>query len=209
VNASAPVPSACGTHRLRRVDRIELGGALAVLAGTLALRPDAFQAVAFLLPFVAALVRRESPVGFAGPLVPKVALALAAVVLVLTLPLVGLGVALQLVEWRPSAPEGQALAGLAVAALVEEWLFRGYLQTRLERVLPPRTRILGTPLGAAWLLTALLFGLAHLPQHGPLEALARVAPGLVFGFCRARAGSIWPGWVVHVAYNVVGGMLAR
>lgn len=147
--------------------------------------------------------------GFAGPLAPKGALGLAAVVLAVTLPLVALGVALGLVDSRPGALEGRAFAGLAVAALVEEWLFRGYVQARLERVLPPRTRLLGAHLGAAWLLTALLFGLAHLPQHGPLEALARVAPGLVFGFCRARAGSIWPGWVVHVVYNVVGGMLAR
>lgn len=147
--------------------------------------------------------------GFAGPLAPRGALALAAVVLAATLPLVALGVALGLVEFRPSTFGGQVFLGLAVAALVEEWLFRGYLQARLERVLPPRTKIFGAPIGAAWLLTALLFGLAHLPQHGPLEALTRVSPGLVFGFCRARAASIWPGWVVHVAYNVVGRMLAR
>lgn len=162
-----------------------------------------------MLPFGAALARRESPVGFAGPLTPRSALALAAVVLAVTLPLAGLGVTLGWAEWRPRALERDALAGLVGAALVEEWLFRGYLQARLERVLPPRTRVLGAKLGAAWLSTALLFGLAHLPQHGPLEALARVAPGLVFGFCRARVGSIWPGWIVHVAYNLVGGMLAR
>jgi membrane protease YdiL (CAAX protease family) len=154
-------------------------------------------------------LRRESPVCFAGPLAPKSALAFAAVVLAVTLPLVALGVLLELVEMRPIVPGGHVFAVLAASALIEEWLFRGYLQSRLERVLPPRTRLLGASLGAAWLLTALLFGLAHWPAHGPLGALARVAPGLVFGFCRARAGSIWPGWVVHVAYNVVGGMLAR
>lgn len=199
----------CGSDVLGRADRIELGAALAVLAGTLALRPDSFLMVAFVLPLVVAVARRESPAAFAGPLAPGRALLHAAVVLAITLPLVPLGVTLGWVEWRPSVPGARAVVGIVAAAAVEEWLFRGYLQDRLERAFPPRRRLLGAPIGLAWVLTALAFGLAHIGRLGPLDALARVAPGLVLGHCRARAGSIWPGTIVHAVYNVCGGLIAR
>lgn len=175
----------------------------------LAARPSAFPAVAIAWPLLVAVARRESPAPFVGPLEPLRALHVAAAVLAVTLPLVPLGVALGLGDWQPRALDAVALVGVATSALVEEWLFRGYLQARLTRLLPPRRTLLGAPLGAAWLLTALAFGLAHLGRLGPAGALARTAPGLAFGYCRARGGSLWPALLVHLVYNLVGASLSR
>jgi membrane protease YdiL (CAAX protease family) len=75
--------------------------------------------------------------------------------------------------------------------LCEEFLFRGWLQTRLER------RMSAT---AAIMVTALIFGGAHFQLFGfPI----RVVFGLTAGYLAWSTRSIWPGVVLHGIYNMV------
>jgi membrane protease YdiL (CAAX protease family) len=93
-------------------------------------------------------------------------------------------------------------AQLVVVALPEELFFRGYLLGRLEEALPPRRRFLGGGLGAALLLSALLFALGHVLVDGNPRRLAVFFPGLLFGWLRSATGSIFAGTLVHAAANL-------
>lgn len=83
--------------------------------------------------------------------------------------------------------------------LIEELIFRGWLQGRLLRSQKMRRRCCG--ISFANLATALLFTLAHFFTHPPLWALAVVIPALAFGYFRERHGSLYPAILLHVYYN--------
>jgi len=83
---------------------------------------------------------------------------------------------------------------LLIAALGEEWLFRGFPLTRLAGVVGP---------GWANLLMALLFAAAHLGSSG-VNALALsniVIGSLVVGSLRFTPGGIPAAWGFHFAWN--------
>lgn len=102
----------------------------------------------------------------------------------------------------PADPLTAIFAQLIVVALPEELFFRGYLLGRLEEALPPRRRVLGGGLGAALLLSALLFALGHVLVDGNPRRLAVFFPGLLFGWLRSATGSILAGTLVHAASNL-------
>lgn len=85
-----------------------------------------------------------------------------------------------------------ALSG-AVAAIVEETFYRGWVQT----LLIPHT---GTTLGIA--AVSALFAASHLIVHPQPLFLATFFPGLVMGLLRYRHGSILPGILYHALCNV-------
>lgn len=73
--------------------------------------------------------------------------------------------------------------------LMEELLFRGYLQRRLlERWRP----------GTAILVTAVIFGVFHVTPHAAANAFVI---GLWLGVLAWRTGSIWPGVLCHAFIN--------
>jgi membrane protease YdiL (CAAX protease family) len=84
------------------------------------------------------------------------------------------------------------LMGPAVAGVVEETAFRGYMQSYLERIGPT----------FAILATSTAFTLLH-ATHG-LAYLLAVAPGfflasVVYGYLAQKSGSILPGMALHFA----------
>ena len=84
------------------------------------------------------------------------------------------------------------LMGPAVAGVVEETAFRGYMQSHLERIGPT----------FAILVTSTAFTLLH-ATHG-LAYLVAVAPGfflasVVYGYLALKSGSILPGMALHFA----------
>ena len=84
------------------------------------------------------------------------------------------------------------LMGPAVAGVVEEAAFRGYMQSHLERIGPT----------FAILVTSTAFTLLH-ATHG-LAYLLAVAPGfflasVVYGYLALKSGSILPGMALHFA----------
>src|SRR5438552_2347485 len=107
-------------------------------------------------------------------------------------------------------PDGFALIAanqLLVVAIPEEVFFRGYLLQRLEAFWPARRRILGAPLGLAWLLSAVLFALGHVLVDFNPQRLAVFFPALVFGWMRARTGSLAAGAIFHALCNLLADVL--
>jgi membrane protease YdiL (CAAX protease family) len=88
-----------------------------------------------------------------------------------------------------------SLLGL-LPGLIEELLFRGYIQTRLV-----------ARWGAAWGIfwTALLFGISHLDL---MQGLFAVIVGCILGFIAYRMGSIIPAMICHAVNNLASGLIA-
>ena len=86
------------------------------------------------------------------------------------------------------------------AAIQEEVIFRGLLQTTLARQIPAALSFLGTSLSYAATIVALLFGLIHLDVN-PITAAAAFVLGLLSGELRHRSGSLLPAMLVHALFN--------
>src|SRR6266849_561053 len=81
-----------------------------------------------------------------------------------------------------------------IAPLVEETLFRGYLY-------PFFARKMGVPVGI--ILTGLLFGLMHGTQLGWSWGIVTllILVGVVFTYARARTGTVFASYLLHLGYN--------
>jgi membrane protease YdiL (CAAX protease family) len=88
-----------------------------------------------------------------------------------------------------------------LVALPEEVFYRGYMQTRLDNVFKGRVKILGAEVGWAVVITAAFFAVGHLVEPRP-DKLGTFFPGLVFGWLRARTGSIGGAVVFHALCNI-------
>ena len=95
---------------------------------------------------------------------------------------------------RPRDAYLLAIIAVSLGPLMEELFFRGFMYPVLAR-----------RWGAAWgiVLTALPFGLIHLPQYGWAwgAALVIVLVGVVCGVVRAITGSVGASFLVHAGYN--------
>jgi uncharacterized protein len=95
---------------------------------------------------------------------------------------------------RPRDAYLLAIIAVTLGPLMEEIFFRGFMYPVLAR-----------RMGAAWgiVLTALPFGLIHLPQYGWAwgAALVIIMVGVVCGVVRAVTGSVGASFLVHVGYN--------
>jgi membrane protease YdiL (CAAX protease family) len=81
------------------------------------------------------------------------------------------------------------------AAFQEEIIFRGLLQTVLNRQLGERYKIFGT------VVTAFLFAIVHL-EVGLLTALSALTLGLIAGYYRNTSKNIWTPILVHCIFNL-------
>lgn len=100
----------------------------------------------------------------------------------------------QLLQGLQAMPVAQILLTaflLAItAALFEELLFRGYLISRLQA--------LGLHPLLAGAMSALLFGLLHVPSYGLLAAAPKaLGMGLVQGLYVGWRQRLWPGMIAH------------
>ena len=95
---------------------------------------------------------------------------------------------------RPRDAYLLAIIAVTLGPLMEELFFRGFMYPVLAR-----------RMGAAWaiVLTALPFGLIHLPQYGWAwgAALVIVLVGVVCGVVRAMTRSVGASFLVHAGYN--------
>lgn len=86
--------------------------------------------------------------------------------------------------------------GIAVAPLVEETIFRGFLYPVLAR---------SWGIGAGVIVTGVLFGLMHAVQlwggWGQIGLLMVV--GVVFTYVRARTGTVLAPYLLHLGYNTI------
>ena len=88
-----------------------------------------------------------------------------------------------------------------LVALPEEVFYRGFMQTRLDSIFKGRVNILGAKVGWALVITAAFFAIGHLVEPRP-DKLGTFFPGLVFGWLRARTGSIGGAVVFHAMCNI-------
>ena len=89
-----------------------------------------------------------------------------------------------------------------MVALPEEFFFRGYFQSTLNRVWPTRWRFLGASFGPALPITALVFAVAHSVIALQWWHFSIVFPALLFGWLREKTGSITAPILWHGAANI-------
>lgn len=95
---------------------------------------------------------------------------------------------------QPHAAFFFAALGIVVAPFVEEVIFRGFIYPVVERWVGPHGAIVAT---------AALFTGVHISQlWGSWPAIALISlVGLTLSIVRARTDSLFPSFVVHLAYN--------
>ena len=101
----------------------------------------------------------------------------------------------ELFHYKNTAILFMAMAVL-VAPLVEETVFRGYLYPLFAKSFGVASSVI---------ITGVLFGLMHGAQLGWTWGLVSVliAVGIVFTFVRARTGSVFASFLLHLGYNSV------
>ncbi len=85
-----------------------------------------------------------------------------------------------------------AFKNLVLVCFGEELLFRGFIQKELSKWHPI----------FAWLLTSVLFGLAHLPAGLTFATIATLA-GLLYGWVYLKTHNIWLAVVAHFVFNTL------
>jgi membrane protease YdiL (CAAX protease family) len=98
------------------------------------------------------------------------------------------------------APWMIVLYFLIGASIQEEIIFRGLIQSMVERQWQVGFSLAGASLSGAVAFTAVLFGIIHL-DAGIVIALGAVALGLLAGELRRRSGSLLPAIIVHALFN--------
>jgi hypothetical protein len=110
---------------------------------------------------------------------------------------------------RLSEVTNEIVGQVVIIALPEEAFYRGYLQSRLDDVWPPRFRFAGASLGPGLLVASLIFALGHVATiHQPVR-LAVFFPALLFGWLRARTGGVGASIAYHALCNVFSEALGR
>lgn len=82
----------------------------------------------------------------------------------------------------------------------EEIIFRGLIQSMLERRWTITFSLFGGSLSGAVAFTAALFGIIHL-EAGAAVATGAIILGLVAGELRRRSGSLLPAIIIHCLFN--------
>jgi membrane protease YdiL (CAAX protease family) len=82
----------------------------------------------------------------------------------------------------------------------EEIIFRGLIQSMLERRWMITFSVLGGSLSGAVVFSAALFSIIHLAA-GAVVALGAIILGLVAGELRRRSDSLLPAIIVHALFN--------
>jgi membrane protease YdiL (CAAX protease family) len=97
----------------------------------------------------------------------------------------------------PGSPIKLIAYNLFFVAIPEEMFYRGYIQSRLDEIMPPRWQVLGTRVGPGLLWTCLLFAFGHSLVVVQWWHVFIIVPSLAFGWLRARTDGIVAGAFFH------------
>lgn len=102
----------------------------------------------------------------------------------------------------PSSPLLLIAYHLFFVAIPEELFYRGYVQSRLDEVWPPKWQVFGADVGWGLIAACAIFAVGHsivsLQWWHPFIFF----PSLIFGWMRARTGTIVAGALFHAWSNV-------
>jgi membrane protease YdiL (CAAX protease family) len=120
-------------------------------------------------------------------------------------------------RWEPAAARlgdasfwaSFAATQVLMVALPEEFFFRGFLQGELDSRWPARFRFLGASVGPGLFAAAALFALGHLATQPSPTRLLVFFPGLLFGWLKARTGTLLAPIAFHAASNLLMELLIR
>jgi len=113
-------------------------------------------------------------------------------------------------NFRPPAFEGTLPSNLLMligyhlffVAIPEEIFYRGYMQSRLNQIYPPKWRWFGVPVGWGLVWTCLLFAVGHSLVVFQWWHFAIFFPSLAFGWLREKTGQIMAPALFHAACNI-------
>jgi hypothetical protein len=147
-------------------------------------------------PFISLGVLQPAEIGLTAPRPGTMRVVVLAVGLALLLNVVVMIV-------RGAAPvrvAGTAVAAVLVAAVLEEFVFRGVLLALLDRALPQRWRIAGAYIGWGGVALTLSFVALHGLRPGLLLGVLPAA--LLYLWLRERTGSLLAPIAAHLAWNL-------
>jgi membrane protease YdiL (CAAX protease family) len=108
---------------------------------------------------------------------------------------------------------------LVFSGFGEEFLWRGYVQSRLNRAFGRPWRLFGIQFGAGLIIASLLFGVQHaLNTYKPALGLASLSwgwalstfvGGLMFGAIREKTGTLLAPGIAHGLPDAVGEALTK
>lgn len=114
---------------------------------------------------------------------------------------------MRLVPGLPKEPITLVLTHFIGVALPEEVFYRGFVQPRMRSAFTRRWRVLGADVGWEIPVTSAIFALGHFAgEYDPMR-LGPFFPGLVFGWMRARTGSVYGAIVFHALSNILSAFL--
>ncbi len=101
---------------------------------------------------------------------------------------------------------GRMMVAILVYPVLEEIVFRGWMQGEMRRLQWGRARLLAG-MTRANVLTSLIFTACHFLTHSPLAALSVLIPSLIFGYFRDRYDADHIRWLaapigLHIWYNL-------
>jgi uncharacterized protein len=109
------------------------------------------------------------------------------------------------------APRGSLLESaifqFVVVAIEEELVWRGFVQTTVDELLPRTRRVLGAQLGWGAVVSTVLFSLQHMVDlrldHPSVSFHMHGAflNAILFAYLRGLTRSVWPGVVLHGLWN--------
>jgi membrane protease YdiL (CAAX protease family) len=102
----------------------------------------------------------------------------------------------------PARFANEVVDQVLLIALPEEFFFRGYFQTQLDRVYGRPYEFLGARWGAGLVVAAALFAACHVIYGGPVRLIV-FFPGLLYGWLRARTGTILVPTFYHAGSNLL------
>jgi membrane protease YdiL (CAAX protease family) len=102
----------------------------------------------------------------------------------------------------PSNLANEIVVQTMIVALPEEFFFRGYLQTQLDKSFGRPYRFLRADVGLGLPIAAGVFALCHVPFGGPARMIV-FFPGLLYGWLRARTDTIVVPTLYHAASNIL------
>lgn len=92
---------------------------------------------------------------------------------------------------------------LLLVALPEEFYFRGYFQSTVDRFFARPWNIFGVSLGWGWIVTAFVFTVMHTLVTYRWWHFSIFFPALLFGYLRERTGTITAPILFHAASNIL------